>query len=160
MGEYRELRADLDKLESKLLNELVPSLREMQKALSDRLLEALNVAGQIRVASERFINRANDEIDAEGGGHVGRRKRSTDLGGMGDKADAPSAVADDPSVPKVPVKGAVVLPPGKRGCGNCGQPGHRKTSCPLPDKKANKPMGKRGCSKCGKPGHRAPTCPN
>lgn len=153
MGEYRELRDHLDKLEAKLLNELVPPIRELQKQLSDRLLEALNVAGQIRVASERFINRANDEIEAEGGGIIGRRKRSTDLG-------APSAGDDDPKVAKVPDKTAVVLPPGKRGCGNCGQPGHRKTTCPKPDKNANKPMGKRGCSKCGKPGHRAPTCPN
>jgi len=154
VGDYIELRKELDALQSKLLNELIPPLKEMQAKVNAMLLDAMNVAGQIRVASERFINRANDEIESEGLGNIGRRKRSTDLGGMGDKADpksdAPSAGSPAP----------VALPPGKRGCGNCGQPGHRRTSCPKPDKNANKPMGKRGCSKCGKAGHRAPTCPN
>ena len=153
MGDYIELRKELDSLQSRLLNEIVPPIREMQAKINGMLLEAMNVSGQIRVASERFINRANDEIEAEGKGNIGRRKRSTDLGGMGDKADPVSA----PSVATTPF---VPLPPGKRGCGNCGQPGHRRNSCPKPDKNANKPMGKRGCSKCGRAGHRAPTCPN
>jgi hypothetical protein len=51
------------------------------------------------------------------------------------------------------------LPPGKRGCGNCGRPGHRKTSCPHPSKTANTPMGKRTCSICRKSGHKSPRCP-
>lgn len=64
---------------------------------------------------------------------------------------------------------------GQRACSICGQPGHRKTTCPQANKKyredrkpvpevprgrAPKVKGKRACSKCGQPGHRAPNCPN
>jgi len=68
--------------------------------------------------------------------------------------------------------------PGRRVCGLCGEPGHRRTNCPdaykiLGEKKATANVkaeraerkallegtGKRACSNCRKPGHRAKNCP-
>lgn len=145
MGDFTKLRADYDALEKRILTELVPRIREQQKMLNDSLLELFNASGQIRVASERFITREIDEIDAEGG-PAPRKRKSTAL-------DTPA----DPELTQARTQAPAATAP-KRTCSNCHKPGHRATTCPNP--KPVVPMGKRACSNCRQPGHRATTCPN
>ena len=150
MAEVTDQWKEINKLKAEL-HDVIKQMRESQAAYTELVKKCCTLATALDNAAGAMFMTVVEETEAEGTGITGKRRRSTAL-----EEPAPLTAT---KVAAVAPSGGGELPPGKRGCGNCGKPGHRRTTCPEPDKKANKPMGKRACSNCGQPGHRAPTCP-
>ena len=102
----------------------VHALMETTHALMKELREGLRIAadinGRLATLEDRLKGSVVEEIEAVGGGTVGRRRRSTNLETSSDEAREVSKKAAEPPP----------LEKGKRACGKCRRTGHRRTTCP------------------------------
>ena len=143
-------------------------LLELLREVDNRLAETKALFFKLREVSNDILNAAQangmdviEEIDALMR-ETPKRRAKTQISNQEEVTDEQQAIAIKYAAEKAAERvseGKSAAPTHKRACSNCGEPGHRATTCPHPSKNANVGMGKRACSICRKPGHRATTCP-